>query len=241
MLDIHTGEHGYEEFWTPYLVHPEAMYGTGQLPKFAEDSFQTENHFLIPTAEVSLTNYFREQILEDFDTPINVCAFTPCFRREAGSHGKDTRGLIRQHQFDKVELVKLTKPEDSEEAHQTLLREACTVLDRLELPYRVVELCAGDVGFSASRCYDVEVWVPSQNAYREISSCSNFKSFQARRADIRYRTDEGKPEFVHTLNGSALAVGRTWLALLENFQTADGSVVIPDALRPYMGCDRLEA
>lgn len=239
MLEVHTQEHGYEEFWTPYLVHAPAMFGTGQLPKFADDAFQTGDHFLIPTAEVTLTNYFREQILDNLDETIRVCSYTPCFRREAGSHGRDTRGLIRQHQFDKVELVKLTTPDRSEDEHQSLVREACAILERLELPYRIVELCEGDVGFSAARCYDIEVWVPSQETYREISSCSNFGDFQARRAGIRYRDADGKPQFVHTLNGSALAVGRTWLAVLENFQEADGSVTIPDALRSFMGCDRI--
>lgn len=241
MLDVHTREHGYEELWTPFMVHPEAMHGTGQLPKFREDSFQTDGHFLIPTAEVTLTNFYADEILESLDEPLNLCAFTPCFRREAGSHGRDTRGLIRQHQFEKVELVKLTRPEDSEEAHQTMVTEACTILERLELPYRIVELCSADIGFSAARCFDIEVWVPSQDTYREISSCSNCHDFQARRANIRYRDARGTPRFVHTLNGSAMAVGRAWLAVLENYQEADGSVVIPDVLRPYMGVDRLEA
>lgn len=240
MLDIHTTEHGYEEFWTPYLLNRDALTGTGQLPKFEEDLFETGGFYLLPTAEVSLTNYYREQIIEDLDETLQMCAFTPCFRSEAGSHGRDTRGLIRQHQFDKVELVKICRPEASEAEHERLVREACTILERLELPYRVLELCSGDIGFSAKRCFDIEVWLPAQERYREISSCSNCGDFQARRAQIRYRDADGRPQFVHTLNGSGLAVGRTWLALLENYQNADGSVTIPDALRPYMGCDRID-
>lgn len=237
MLDVHTNEHRYEEFWTPYLVLPKAMEGTGQLPKFENDAFQSDGHFLIPTAEVSLTNYYRDEILEDLDTPRRLCAFTPCFRREAGSHGKDTRGLIRQHQFDKVELVKICRPEDSAAEHQAMVHEATTILERLELPYRVMELCTGDIGFSAARCYDIEVWVPSQERYREISSCSNVGDFQARRAGIRFRDEDGKPAFAHTLNGSALAVGRAWLAVVENYQNEDGTITVPEVLRPYMGCD----
>ena len=236
MLDLHTQEHGYEEMLPPFLVNADAMTGTGQLPKFEGDLFKTaEGFYLIPTAEVPVTNFLREQLLQEYPGPLRYCAYTPCFRSEAGSHGKDTRGLIRQHQFDKVELVWFVRPDESEAAHEALTGHARAVLDRLELPYRVMELCSADVGFSAQRCYDLEVWLPSQNRYREISSCSNFGPFQARRAGIRYRDDAGKPQFFHTLNGSGLAVGRTWLAIVENFQQADGSVTIPDALRPYTG------
>ncbi len=240
MLDLHTGQHGYEEMLPPFLVNADAMTGTGQLPKFEADSFKTqEGFYLIPTAEVPVTNYLRDQLLPEYSGPIKYCAYTPCFRSEAGSHGRDTRGLIRQHQFDKVELVWFVKADESEAAHEELTGHARRVLDLLELPYRVMELCGGDVGFSAQRCYDLEVWLPSQNKYREISSCSNFGEFQARRASIRYRDENGKPQHFHTLNGSALAVGRTWLAILENFQQADGSVTIPDALRPYTGFDKI--
>ena len=236
MLDLHTQEHGYEEMLPPFLVNADAMTGTGQLPKFEADLFKTaEGFYLIPTAEVPVTNFLREQLLPEYPGPMKYCAYTPCFRSEAGSHGKDTRGLIRQHQFDKVELVWFVRADESEAAHETLTGHARTVLDRLELPYRVMELCSADVGFSARRCYDLEVWLPSQNRYREISSCSNFGEFQARRAGIRYRDGDGKAQYFHTLNGSGLAVGRTWLAILENFQQADGSVTIPDALRPYTG------
>ncbi len=241
MLDIHTTEHGYEEMAPPYLVNADAMTGTGQLPKFEADLFKTSepSFYMIPTAEVPLTNYYREQLLPAYDGPIKFCAYTPCFRSEAGSHGRDTRGLIRQHQFNKVELVQFVAADESEAAHHALVGHARAILDRLELPYRVLELCSADVGFSAARCYDLEVWVPSQNTYREISSCSNMRDFQARRAGIRYRDSDGKPQFFHTLNGSALALGRTLLAVLENFQQADGSVAIPDALRPYTGFDRI--
>ena len=235
MLDLHTREHGYEEFHTPYLVNADSLTGTGQLPKFEEDVFRAGPYYLIPTAEVPLTNFFRDTITEDLSAPIQVCAFTPCFRSEAGSHGRDTRGLIRQHQFDKVELVRICRPEDSEQEHERLLAHACRVLDLLELPYRVMELCTGDIGFAAARCYDIEVWLPSQERYREISSCSNFRDFQARRAGIRFRDANGKVQFAHTLNGSGLAVGRTWLAILENYQQEDGSVRIPSALQPWMG------
>lgn len=236
MLDMHVGEHGYEELSTPYLVHAPSLVGTGQLPKFEDDLFRTGDHFLIPTAEVPVTNFLREQIVEGLEQPLRYCALTPCFRREAGSHGRDTRGLIRMHQFLKVELVKFCRPEQSEAEHESLVQEACAVLDRLELPYRVVELCTGDIGFSAARCFDIEVWLPSRGGYVEISSCSNFREFQARRASIRYRAEAGgKPAHVHTLNGSGLAVGRALVAVLENGQRPDGSVVLPKALVPLMG------
>ena len=238
MLDLHTNEHDYTEWLPPFMVNPEAMTGTGQLPKFEEDLFRVDDgkFYLIPTAEVPVTNIHREEILSGEDLPLKYTAYTPCFRSEAGSYGQDTRGLIRQHQFNKVELVKFSRPGTSYEELETLTTDAEEVLKRLGLHYRVVTLCAGDLGFSAAKTYDIEVWVPSQNTYREISSCSNFEDFQARRADIRYRPGAGaKPEFVHTLNGSGLAVGRTLVAILENFQRADGSVVIPEALRPYMG------
>jgi seryl-tRNA synthetase len=238
MLDLHTGEHGYTEIIPPFLVNRETMTGTGQLPKFEEDLFHTDSpdFFLIPTAEVPLTNIHREEIVAGENLPILFTAYTPCFRKEAGSYGKDTRGLIRQHQFNKVELVKYTLPETSEVELEKLLVNAETVLQRLGLPYRVVDLCTGDIGFSASRTFDIEVWLPGQDTYREISSCSNCRDFQARRANIRFRREKGaKPEFVHTLNGSGLAVGRTLIAILENYQQADGSVIIPEALRPYMG------
>lgn len=238
MLDLHTNEHGYTEWLPPFMVNPEAMTGTGQLPKFEEDLFRVDDgkFYLIPTAEVPVTNIHREEILSGEDLPLKYTAYTPCFRSEAGSYGQDTRGLIRQHQFNKVELVKFSRPETSYEELETLTTDAEEVLKRLGLHYRIVTLCAGDLGFSAAKTYDIEVWVPSQNTYREISSCSNFEDFQARRAGIRYRPGAGaKPEFVHTLNGSGLAVGRTLVAILENFQRADGSVEIPEALRPYMG------
>lgn len=241
MLDVHTREHGYEEMSTPFLVNADAMTGTGQLPKFEADLFATNGFYLIPTAEVPVTNYHRDSLLPALPAPMKYCAWTPCFRSEAGSHGRDTRGLIRQHQFHKVELVLFCRPEESEALHQELVGHAASILERLELPYRVIELCTADLGFSAKRCFDLEVWLPGQQAYREISSCSNFGDFQARRAGIRFRDDEGKAQFVHTLNGSGLAVGRTMVALLENFQQADGSVVIPDALRPYTGFDRIDA
>lgn len=241
MLDVHTQEHGYQELYTPYLVHANALEGTGQLPKFEEDLFKTtEDHYLIPTAEVPLTNYFNDTIIESLKAPIRLVAHTPCFRSEAGSHGRDTRGMIRQHQFDKVELVHICRPEDSAQAHEDLVGHAEKILQLLKLPYRVVELCSGDIGFSAQRCYDIEVWLPSQNRYREISSCSNCGDFQARRAKIRYRTEDGKNVLAHTLNGSGLAVGRTWLAILENYQQEDGSVLVPEVLRSYVGADRLE-
>ena len=245
MLDLHTREHGYTEMLTPFLVNRESMTGTGQLPKFEEDLFRIDkgDYFLIPTAEVPVTNIHRDEILSERELPIRYVAYSPCFRAEAGSYGKDTRGLIRQHQFNKVELVKFSKPEDSYEELEKLTLNAEEVLKRLEVPYRVVSLCTADLGFSAAKTYDLEAWLPGQDAYREISSCSNFEEFQARRASIRFRREEsGKVEFVHTMNGSGLAVGRTLVAILENHQQADGSVVIPAALRPYMGgVDRIPA
>jgi seryl-tRNA synthetase len=246
MLDLHTREHGYTEVLPPYLVNSDSMYGTGQLPKFAADLFRVphgENDlWLIPTAEVPVTNLYRNEMLDGARLPISLTAYTPCFRSEAGSYGKDVRGIIRQHQFQKVELVKFSRPEDSCAELEKLTRNAEEVLQKLGLPYRVMSLCTADMGFSSAKTYDIEVWLPGQQLFREISSCSNFESFQARRANIRYRPEgKNKPEFVHTLNGSALAVGRTWLAVLENYQQADGSVLIPEALRPYMGTDRITA
>jgi seryl-tRNA synthetase len=249
MLDRHTGHHGYTEVLPPFMVNSKSLFGTGQLPKFGEDLFRcadgTEfvegeyrdnDHWLIPTAEVPVTNLYRDEILDDAKLPIHLTAYTPCFRAEAGAAGRDTRGIIRQHQFQKVELVKFVRPEDSEAEHERLTRNAETILELLDLPYRRMLLCTGDTGFSAAKTYDLEVWLPGQGLYREISSCSNFEAFQARRANIRYRPGgKGKTEFVHTLNGSGLAVGRTWLAILENYQQPDGSVRIPDVLRPYMG------
>jgi len=254
MLDLHTRKHGYTEVLPPFMVNSKSLFGTGQLPKFAEDlfrcsdadaeaatrgEFKDSDHWLIPTAEVPVTNLYRDEILDETRLPISFTAYTPCFRAEAGAAGKDTRGIIRQHQFQKVELVKFTRPEESDAQHEQLTRNAEEVLEALELPYRRVLLCTGDTGFSSAKTYDLEVWLPGQNLYREISSCSNFDAFQARRANIRYRPASGgakaKPEFVHTLNGSGLAVGRTWLAILENYQQAEGTVIIPEALRPYMG------
>ncbi len=238
MLDLATREHGYTELLPPFIVNSTSLTGTGQLPKFAEDLFRLnkpDDYWLNPTAEVPVTNMHRGEILAADELPIRYAAYTPCFRSEAGSYGKDTRGLIRQHQFDKVELVHFVRPEQAEESHEQLTAAAEAVLQRLELPYRVVTLCSGDLGFSAVKCYDLEVWLPGQARYREISSCSNFGQFQARRASIRFRPDkDSKPDFVATLNGSALAVGRTLVAVLENHQQADGSVVVPEALRPYM-------
>ena len=244
MLDLHTREHGYTEVLPPYLVNSDSMYGTGQLPKFAADSFRVphgeKDLWLIPTAEVPVTNLYRDETLDAARLPISLTAYTPCFRSEAGSYGKDVRGIIRQHQFQKVELVKFARPEDSYEQLEKLTHDAEEVLQKLGLHYRVVALCTGDMGFSSAKTYDLEVWLPGQQLFREISSCSNFESFQARRANIRYRPEgKSKTEFVHTLNGSALAVGRTWVAIVENYQQADGSVVIPEALRPYMGTDRI--
>ncbi|NMC72986.1 MAG: serine--tRNA ligase [Geobacteraceae bacterium] len=238
MLDLHTERHNYVEMLPPFMVNRESMTGTGQLPKFEEDLFRLDgvDYYLIPTAEVPVTNIHRGEILKASDLPIRYTAYTPCFRKEAGSYGKDTRGLIRQHQFNKVELVKFTRPDQSYKELELLLADAENVLQLLEIPYRVVELCTGDIGFSAAKTYDIEVWLPGQGTYREIPSCSNFEDFQARRASIRFReTEKAKPEFVHTLNGSGLAVGRTVVAILENYQQADGTVIIPEALRPYMG------
>jgi seryl-tRNA synthetase len=238
MLDLHTDTHGYTEVLPPFMVNRESMTATGQLPKFEEDLFKMTDpdYFLIPTAEVPVTNIHRAEILKKSDLPICYAAYTPCFRREAGSYGKDTRGLIRQHQFNKVELVKFAHPSESDSELEKLTADAEKVLQLLELPYRVMALCSGDIGFSAAKTYDIEVWLPGQSCYREISSCSTFGDFQARRAGIRFREEEkSKPEFVHTLNGSGLAVGRTLVAILENYQQADGSVLIPAALRPYMG------
>jgi len=244
MLDLHTREHGYCEVLPPFMVNRTTMTGTGQLPKFEEELFKVEgtDYFLIPTAEVPVTNIHQDEVLEEKVLPLYYTAYTPCFRKEAGSYGKDTRGLIRQHQFNKVELVKFTKPENSYDELEKLLSDAEEILKRLKLPYRVVNLCSGDLGFSASKTYDIEVWLPGQNTFKEISSCSNFEDFQARRAKIRYRIS-GKPktEYVHTLNGSGLAVGRTLVAILENYQQADGSVIIPEVLRPYLyGVERIE-
>jgi len=252
MLNQHTEAHGYTEVLPPFMVNSKSLFGTGQLPKFAEDLFRCEDgtafvpgeyrdndHWLIPTAEVPVTNLYRDEILEDAKLPISLTAYTPCFRAEAGTYGKDVRGIIRQHQFQKVELVKFVRPEDSDAEHENLTRNAETILELLELPYRRMLLCTGDTGFSAAKTYDLEVWLPGQGLYREISSCSNFEGFQARRANIKFKRNspdaKAKSEFVHTLNGSGLAVGRTWLAILENYQQADGSVKIPEVLKPYMG------
>jgi seryl-tRNA synthetase len=237
MLDTHTQEHGYTEVYAPYLVNAESMRGTGQFPKFEEDQFaiQSDGLFLIPTAEVPVTNIVRGEIVDGKALPLRFVCHTPCFRREAGSYGKDTRGMIRQHQFDKVELVQIIHPEQSYEGLEQLTRHAEAILQKLELPYRVVTLCTGDMGFSSAKTYDIEVWLPGQNAYREISSCSNFEAFQARRMQARFRNEKGKTELVHTLNGSGLAVGRTLVAVLENYQRPDGGVDIPRVLQPYMG------
>ena len=244
MLDLHTGAHGYTEVLPPYLVNTESMYGTGQLPKFASDLFRVPHGekelWLIPTAEVPLTNLYRDEVLDAARLPISLTAYTPCFRSEAGSYGKDVRGIIRQHQFQKVELVKFARPETSYDELEKLTNNAETVLQKLGLHYRVMTLCTADMGFASAKTYDIEVWLPGQGLFREISSCSNFESFQARRANIRYRPEgKNKAELVHTLNGSGLAVGRTWVAIVENYQQADGSVLIPEALRPYMGTDRI--
>jgi seryl-tRNA synthetase len=252
MLDLHTSKHGYTEVLPPFMVNSKSLFGTGQLPKFAEDlfrcsdadadaaargEFKDNDHWLIPTAEVPVTNLYRDEILDEARLPISLTAYTPCFRAEAGAAGKDTRGIIRQHQFQKVELVKFVRPDESDEQHEQLTRHAEEILEALNLPYRRVLLCTGDTGFSSAKTFDLEVWLPGQQLYREISSCSNFDAFQARRANIRYRPAglKAKPEFVHTLNGSGLAVGRTWLAILENYQQADGTVLIPKVLQPYMG------
>ncbi len=252
MLDLHTEKHGYTEVLPPFMVNSKSLFGTGQLPKFAEDlfrcndadaeavgrgEFRDNDHWLIPTAEVPVTNLYRDEVLEEAGLPIALTAYTPCFRAEAGAAGKDTRGIIRQHQFQKVELVKFVRPEESDAEHERLTRDAEEILEALELPYRRMLLCAGDTGFSSAKTFDLEVWLPGQQLYREISSCSNFEAFQARRANIRFKPTrpKAKNEFVHTLNGSGLAVGRTWLAILENYQQADGTVTVPAALRPYMG------
>ena len=244
MLDLHTRQHGYTEVLPPYLVNSDSMYGTGQLPKFAADSFRVphgdKDLWLIPTAEVPVTNLYRDEVLDQARLPISLTAYTACFRSEAGSYGKDVRGIIRQHQFQKVELVKFTRPENSYEEHEKLTHDAEEVLQNLGLHYRVVALCTGDMGASSAKTYDIEVWLPGQQVFREISSCSNFASYQARRANIRYRPEgKNKTEFVHTLNGSGLAVGRTWVAIVENYQQPDGSVLIPEGLRPYIGAERI--
>ena len=244
MLDLHTRQHGYTEVLPPYLVNSDSMYGTGQLPKFAADSFRVphgdKDLWLIPTAEVPVTNLYRDEILDPARLPISLTAYTPCFRSEAGSYGKDVRGIIRQHQFQKVELVKFSRPENSYDEHEKLTRDAEEVLQKLGLHYRVLTLCTGDMGPSSAKTYDIEIWLPGQQLFREISSCSNFESYQARRANIRYKPEgKNKTEFVHTLNGSGLAVGRTWVAIVENYQQADGSVIIPEALRPYIGAERI--
>ena len=244
MLDLHTRDHGYTEVLPPFMVNAESMYGTGQLPKFEADLFKVpfneKNFYLIPTAEVPVTNLYRDETLDGARLPISLTAYTPCFRSEAGSYGKDVRGIIRQHQFQKVELVKFAKPEQSYEEHEKLTRNAEEVLQMLGLHYRTMVLCTGDLGFSSAKTYDIEVWLPGQGLFREISSCSNFEAFQARRANIRYRPEGArKSELVHTLNGSGLAVGRTWVAIVENYQQADGSVLVPEVLRPYIGADRI--
>jgi seryl-tRNA synthetase len=241
MLDVHTREHGYTEVLPPFLINSASLYGTGNLPKFAEDLFKIEksDFWLAPTAEVPVTNLFRDETLDLDRLPINLCAYTPCFRSEAGSYGRDVRGIIRQHQFQKVELVKFTRPEESYDQLEKLTADAEDILRRLGLPYRTVVLSTGDMGFSSAKTYDIEVWLPGQNGYKEISSCSNFEAFQARRASIRFKGGKGKAEFVHTLNGSGLAVGRTWVAIVENYQQKDGSVAVPEALRPYLGVERI--
>jgi seryl-tRNA synthetase len=245
MLDVHTREHGYTEVLPPYMVNSESMYGTGQLPKFASDLFRVphgdKDLWLVPTAEVPVTNLYRDETLDGARLPISLTAYTPCFRSEAGSYGKDVRGIIRQHQFQKVELVKFANPERSYEELEKLTHDAEEILQKLGLHYRVMILCTGDMGFSSAKTYDIEVWLPGQQLYREISSCSNFEAFQARRAKIRFRPEgKGKSDFVHTLNGSGLAIGRTWLAILENYQQADGSVLVPQVLQPYMGTERIQ-
>jgi len=243
MLEVHTREHGYREVLPPFLINSASLYGTGQLPKFAQDLFKCEGYdfWLAPTAEVPVTNLFRNETLEAERLPIKLAAYTPCFRSEAGSYGRDVRGIIRQHQFQKVELVKFARPEQSYQELESLTADAEDILRRLGLPYRTVALCTGDLGFSAAKTYDIEVWLPGLNGYKEISSCSNFEAFQARRAGIRMKSAKGKAEYVHTLNGSGLAVGRTWVAVVENYQERDGSVVIPEALRPYLNAERISA
>jgi seryl-tRNA synthetase len=242
MLDVHTEQHGYTEVLPPFIVNSASLYGTGNLPKFGADLFKLENtdYWLIPTAEVPVTNLYRDEVLTGDKLPICLCAYTPCFRSEAGSYGRDVRGIIRQHQFQKVELVKFTRPEQSYEEHEKLTADAEDILRRLGLPFRTVVLCTGDMGFSSAKTFDIEVWLPGQNNFKEISSCSNFEAFQARRANIRFRTGK-KAELAHTINGSGLAVGRTWVAILENYQQRDGSVVVPEALRPYLNAERITA
>jgi seryl-tRNA synthetase len=239
MLDVHTREHGYTEVLPPFMVNSTSLYGTGQLPKFAQDLFKCENSdfWLVPTAEVPVTNLYRDETLDADRLPVKLCAYTPCFRSEAGSYGRDVRGIVRQHQFQKVELVKFAHPDHSYDELEKLTADAEDILTRLGLPFRTVVLCTGDTSFSSAKTYDIEVWLPGQNAYREISSCSNFEAFQARRADIRFKPSKGKTGFVHTLNGSGLAVGRTWVAIVENYQQKDGSVVVPEVLRPYVGAE----
>jgi seryl-tRNA synthetase len=239
MIDVHVRHHGYTEVLPPFLINSASLFGTGQLPKFAEDLFKIEStdFWLAPTAEVPVTNLYRDETLDAGELPINLCAYTPCFRSEAGAHGRDTRGIIRQHQFQKVELVKFTRPDQSYEQLEKLTEDAEDILRRLGLPFRRIVLCTGDMGFASAKTYDLEVWLPSQREYKEISSCSNFEAFQARRAGIRCKSGNAKAEYAHTLNGSGLAVGRTWVAIVENFQQADGTVVIPEPLRPYLGAD----
>lgn len=241
MLDVHTREHGYTEVLPPFAVNSASLFGTGQLPKFAEDLFKLEGHdlWLAPTAEVPVTNLFRNETLDAARLPIKLCAYTPCFRSEAGSYGRDVRGIIRQHQFQKVELVKFTRPDQSYEELERLTEDAENILERLGLPYRRVALSTGDMGFSSAKTYDLEVWLPGLNEYKEISSCSNFEAFQARRAGVRTKAGQGKAEYAHTLNGSGLAIGRTWVAVMENYQQADGSVTVPEALRGYLGAERI--
>jgi seryl-tRNA synthetase len=243
MLDLHTREHGYHEVLPPFLINSASLYGTGQLPKFEEDLFRCQGYdlWLAPTAEVPVTNLFRDETLSADKLPISLCAYTPCFRSEAGSHGRDVRGIIRQHQFQKVELVKFTQPEQSSEEHEKLTSNAETVLQKLGLPYRTMLLSTGDMGFGSAKTYDIEVWLPGQGAFKEISSCSNYDAFQARRAQIRYKSGKAKADFLHTLNGSGLAIGRTWVAVVENYQQEDGSVVIPAVLQPYVGAERIDA
>jgi seryl-tRNA synthetase len=240
MLDVHTQQHGYTEVLPPFIVNSASLYGTAQLPKFAEDLFKLENtdYWLIPTAEVPVTNLYRDETLDGEKLPINLCAYTPCFRSEAGSYGRDVRGIIRQHQFQKVELVKFARPESSYDELERLTSDAEDILRRLGLPFRTVLLSTGDMGFGSAKTYDIEVWLPSQNDYKEISSCSNYEAFQARRANIRFK-DGKRAEFAHTLNGSGLAIGRTWVAIVENYQQRDGSVVVPEALRPYCNTERI--
>ncbi len=242
MVDIHTREHGYTEVLPPFLVNSSSLYGTGNLPKFGDDLFKCEktDFWLIPTAEVPVTNLYRQETLDGESLPISLCSYTSCFRSEAGSYGRDVRGIIRQHQFQKVELVKFTRPDQSWAEHDKLTADAEDILQRLGLPYRTVVLCTGDMGFSSAKTYDIEVWLPGQNGFKEISSCSNFAAFQARRAEIRYKSGRGKADFVHTINGSGLAIGRTWVAIVENYQQRDGSILIPEALRSYMNAERID-